>query len=152
MRFNKNDIFNVPVGKVDFSRSLRDKTVDFCTQAKRYKVTFSTCDFLDRKIYAKCTDKSFVYFDPPYLVTTAPYNGDWSQNDDDNLFELFDDLNAKGIKVALSNVFMSNGKENKKLIEWSNKYNVHFLKRQYRNANYQKRNVTDSIEVLITNF
>lgn len=152
LRFNKKGQFNVPVGKVDFSKSLREKTIDFCNQCKKYKVNFSTKDFLDKSLYSQCTDKSFVYFDPPYLVTTAPYNGDWSQKDDFNLFNLFDELTKKGIKVAMSNVFISNGKKNEELIKWSAKYNIHFLKRQYRNANYQKVNVTDSIEVLITNY
>ena len=152
LRFNKKGLFNVPVGKVDFSNSLREKTVDFCNQCKKYKVNFSIKDYLDRSLYSQCTDKSFVYFDPPYLVTTAPYNGDWSQKDDYNLFDLFDELTQRGIKVALSNVFISNGKKNLELMKWAEKYHVHYLKRQYRNANYQKVNVTDSVEVLITNF
>lgn len=152
LRFNKKDLYNVPVGKVDFSESLRKKTIEFSDEAKKYYATFSISSFDDDKLYLNCTDKSVVYFDPPYLVTTAPYNGDWSQSDDKKLCSLFDSLSKKGIKVAMSNVFLSNGKKNLKLIDWSSNYNVHYLKRQYRNANYQKRNVTDSIEVLITNF
>lgn len=152
LRFNKKDLFNVPVGKVDFSNSLREKTIGFCARAKKYKVAFSNLDFQSEELYKRCTSKSFVYFDPPYLVTTAPYNGDWSQQDDFNLFKLFDLLTNRGIKVALSNVFVSNGKRNEELIKWSKKYRVHHLKRQYRNANYQKVNITDSVEVLITNF
>ena len=152
LRYNKKDLFNVPVGKVDFSNSLREKTIDFCAQAKKYKAFFSNLDYQDNELYKRCTNKSFVYFDPPYLVTTAPYNGEWSQQDDYNLFKLFDLLTERGIKVALSNVFISNGKKNEKLIKWSEKYHIHYLKRQYRNANYQKVNVTDSVEVLITNF
>lgn len=152
LRFNKKGFFNVPVGKVDFSKSLREKTIAFCNDSKKYKVHFSTKDFLDRSLYAYCTNKSFVYFDPPYLVTTAPYNGEWAQKDDFNLFSLFDELSQKGIKVAMSNVFISNGKKNEELMKWAEKYHVHYLKRQYRNANYQKVNITDSVEVLITNF
>lgn len=152
LRFNGSGQYNVPVGKVDFSASLRTKTIEFCNQSKKYKASFSNKDYLDKNLYNECNSSSLVYFDPPYLVTTAPYNGQWDQNDDLKLFELFDELNAKGIRVAMSNVFLSNGKQNTKLIEWSKKYNVHYLKRQYRNANYQKINVTDSVEVLITNF
>ena len=152
LRFNNNNLFNVPVGKVDFSKSLRKKTVDFCTEAKKYKATFINGSYLNMDLYKSCTKKSLVYFDPPYLVTTAPYNSYWSEIDDQKLFNLFDFLSEKGIKVAMSNVFLSNGKENLKLIQWSKKYNIHYLSRQYRNANYQKVNKTDSIEVLITNF
>ncbi|MBR0294820.1 MAG: Dam family site-specific DNA-(adenine-N6)-methyltransferase [Bacilli bacterium] len=152
LRFNKKGLFNVPVGKVDFSKSLREKTIAFCNESKKYKALFSTKDYLDRSLYDCCTKNSFVYFDPPYLVTTAPYNGEWSQIDDLNLFTLFDKLSQAGIKAALSNVFISNGKKNEELIKWAEKYHIHYLKRQYRNANYQKVNITDSIEVLITNF
>ena len=152
LRFNGDGKYNVPVGKVDFSSSLRKKTIEFCEESKRYKAVFRVGSYLDLEIYNECTNKSVVYFDPPYLVTTAPYNGSWSQEDDYKLFDLFDKLSKRGIKVAMSNVFLSNGKQNDKLIEWSKKYNVHYLKRQYRNANYQKKNITDSVEVLITNF
>jgi len=152
LRFNGDGKYNVPVGKVDFSSSLRQKTLEFCRESKQYDATFRVGSYLNLSIYQDCTDKSVVYFDPPYLVTTAPYNGAWSQEDDYKLFDLFDRLSKKGIKVAMSNVFLSNGKKNEKLIEWAQKYKVHYLKRQYRNANYQKKNVTDSIEVLITNF
>ena len=152
LRFNSKDLFNVPVGKVDFSESLRKKTVEFVNEAKKYNAKFIVGSYLDEKLYSNCTQDSFVYFDPPYLVTTAPYNSQWSQKDDFELFSLIDKLTERGIKVAMSNVFLSNGKQNDELIKWSKKYNVHYLKRQYRNANYQKVNVTDSVEVLITNY
>jgi len=152
LRFNKTDLYNVPVGKVDFSDSLRKKTVEFSNEIKKYEVEFIVGTYLSEELYKNCTDKSFVYFDPPYSITTAPYNVNWDKEDDKRLFDLFDSLSERGIKVAMSNVFLSNGKENKELIEWAKKYNVHYMKRQYRNANYQKINVTDSIEVLITNY
>jgi len=38
------------------------------------------------------------------------------------------------------------------LKEWAKKYHIERLRRQYRNANYQKVNITDSIEVLIRNY
>lgn len=152
LRFNGKNQYNVPVGKVDFSESLRRKTKEFCEEIKEYPCEFSMKDFRDLTLYEKCTSKSLIYFDPPYLVTTAPYNAQWTQQDDEDLFQLIDWLTSKGFRVALSNVFTSNTKVNHRLIEWSQKYHVHHLKRQYRNANYQKRNKADSDEVLITNY
>ena len=152
LRFNRSGEFNVPVGKVDFSSSLRKKTMEFANGIKHYDVEFTVGSYLNLDLYKNCTGNSFIYFDPPYSITTAPYNAFWSTEDDKKLFELFDELTEKGLKIAMSNVFLSNGKENTQLIEWSKKYKIHYLKRQYRNANYQKRNVTDSIEVLITNY
>lgn len=152
LRFNKKGEFNIPVGKVDFSSSLREKTLLFSNGMKKYKAFFSIDSYLNMDLYKNCTKDSLIYFDPPYSITVAPYNAFWSKEDDKRLFALFDLLNSKGLKVAMSNVFLSNGKQNDELIEWAKKYKVHYLKRQYRNASYQKKNLTDSIEVLITNY
>lgn len=152
LRFNKNGQYNVPVGKVDFHKNLRKFTLEFSKECKKYPTTFKIGSYLEKDLYKKCTKNSLVYFDPPYLITTAPYNNSWTENDDKSLFNLFDKLSKNNIKAAMSNVFLSNGKTNDKLIKWASKYNVHHLKRQYRNANYQKKNITDSDEVLITNY
>ena len=53
-----------------------------------------------------------------------------------------------GSRISL----LPDGKENSLLKEWSKKYTTLILKRQYRNANYQKKNITDTIEVLIKNY
>ena len=92
------------------------------------------------------------YFDPPYLITNAPYNGGWTLEDESDLLDLLDELNSKGEKFVLSNVFLSNGKTNHQLINWSKKYNVISIERQYRNSNYRKKNLTDTQEVIIKNF
>lgn len=150
IRFNKKGMFNVPVGKVDFSNSIHDDLKLFMEKLKQKEISFLNKDFRDESLYKN--EKSFYYFDPPYLITTAPYNGDWNEESEIDLLNLLDKLNERGIKFALSNVFLSNGKENVILKEWAKKYKVITLKRQYRNANYQKVNVTDSTEVLIKNY
>lgn len=150
IRFNKNNEFNVPVGKVDFSESIYVDLEKFMNLIQKKKISYSNFDYRNKDLY-KDTD-ALYYFDPPYLITTAPYNGDWDIQNEKDLLKILDELNDRGIKFALSNVFLSNGKTNDLLIEWSKKYKVVTLKRQYRNANYQKINITDSIEVLIKNF
>lgn len=150
IRFNQKNEFNVPVGKVDFSESIYKNMKLFVEEIKNKDISFLNMDFRNPNLYGY--HDAIYYFDPPYLITTAPYNVQWNEKDEIDLLELLDSLNEQGLKFALSNVILSNGKENKILIEWSKKYNTKVMKRQYRNANYQKRNVTDSIEVLITNF
>lgn len=150
IRFNKNGAFNVPVGKVDFSDSIYSAMEGFVKHIKTKNLIFSNKDFRDTDLY-KCK-KAIYYFDPPYLITTAPYNQNWQEKDEKDLLVLLDDLNADGVKFMLSNVLLSNGKENIILKNWSKKYTVCSMKRQYRNANYQKVNITDTIEVLIKNF
>lgn len=150
LRFNARGEFNVPVGKVDLSKSIYENLRAFVTEIKHKQLKFSTFDFRTPQLYT--IYDAFYYFDPPYLVTTAPYNAQWGIAEERALLSILDNLNAEGKRFALSNVFLSNGKENTLLREWAEQYNVHYLKRQYRNANYQKINITDTIEVLITNY
>ena len=150
IRFNNSGLYNVPVGKVDYSTSLRDKTEEYTKIFKEKKVKITNYDFRNKKLYKDET--ALYYFDPPYLITQAPYNISWSEDDEKDLLKLLDSLNEKGIKFALSNVIESNGKTNYLLKEWSKKYNIHFLNRKYLNANYRKKNITIAQEVLITNF
>lgn len=150
IRFNNNNQFNVPVGKVDLSTSIYKNLELFVNHIKSKNITFCNKDFRDISLYQN--KDAIYYFDPPYLITTAPYNSNWNIEDEKDLLKLLDNLNTQGIKFALSNVILSNGKENTLLKEWSSKYNTLILKRQYRNANYQKKNITDTIEVLIKNY
>lgn len=150
LRFNSRGLFNVPVGKVDFSQSIYNALKSFEEKFNCLSISFFNKDFRDKSLYLY--DNAIYYFDPPYLITNAPYNQGWCEKDEYSLLSLLDSLNDSGKKFALSNVFLSNGKENKILKEWAKNYHIHFLNRQYRNSNYQKINVTDTIEVLITNY
>ena len=150
IRFNKNNKFNVPVGKMDFSKSIYADLKKFMKLLQTKKILYSNLDYRDKNLYK---DKNALYyFDPPFLITTAPYNANWSIQNEKDLLKILDEINNRGIKFVLSNVLLSNGKRNELLIEWSKKYKVIPLKRQYRNANYQKINIADSLEVLIKNF
>lgn len=149
IRFNGSGVYNLPVGKVDFSNSLREKTKKYSEALKTKKIILSNKDFRDKTLYKK---DALYYFDPPYLITSAPYNTEWDINKEKELLELLDKLNNEGKKFALSNVLKSNGKENDLLIKWSKKYNIHRIHRKYTNSNYQKKNLSEAEEVLITNY
>jgi DNA adenine methylase Dam len=150
LRFNSHGQFNVPVGKVDLSRSIYNNLQKFVDGIKQKSIHTSIHDFRESQLYQNAD--AFYYFDPPYLVTTAPYNTQWGIEEEEALLQLLDKLHEDCKRFALSNVLLSNGKENSLLKEWSKRYNIHYLRRQYRNANYQKINITDTIEVLITNY
>lgn len=152
LRFNSCGKFNVPVGKVDYTESLRKKTIEYCRAFKDKKIKLLNLDFRNKKIYNNASEKDLFYFDPPYLITNAPYNMSWTEKEERELLDILDNLNEKGIKFALSNVLESNGKENTMLKKWAEKYNVHRINRQYRNANYRRKNKSEAIEVLITNY
>ena len=60
-------------------------------------------------------------------------------------------FNEKNIKFALSNVIEHKGKENKLLKEWSKKYKIIYLDKDYSNSSYNTKR-EKSIEVLIINY
>ena len=158
IRFNRQGQFNLPVGKRDFNEKMQDKLNKFIKRldAKRYE--FSNYDFRDFDM-SQLNSESFVYADPPYLITCATYNeqGGWNEQDEKDLLQFLDKLHSNNIKFALSNVLRSKGKENSILINWINKnidkYRVINLNYDYNNSNYQvkdKDSVTE--EVLIINY
>lgn len=150
LRFNSAGQFNVPVGKVDFSASIFRELKVFEEKFNKVDPVFLNTDYLDEKLYS--FSGAIYYFDPPYLITNAPYNQNWNIQDERCLLALLDALNERDLRFALSNVISSNGKTNELLKSWANKYSVHYLNRQYRNSNYQKKNIADSVEVLVTNY
>lgn len=154
IRFNDKGLFNVPTGKRDFNKSMELKFRDFKQSLSNRAVVLSNKDFRD-VIDEIENNEDFIYLDPPYLITTASYNenGGWSEKDEKDLLDKLDELHSRGIRFALSNVLKHKGKENRFLLDWSRKYNVHFLNFNYDNSNYQSVvNNEKTVEVLITNY
>ena len=158
IRFNSQGHFNLPVGKRDYNEKMIQKLQKFIDRLKEKDYKFSNLDFRDFDISTLNSD-SFVYADPPYLITCATYNeqGGWSEKDEHDLLNFLDDLHKNNIKFALSNVLRSKGKENSILIEWtqrnSDKYKVINLNYSYNNSNYQTKNKSEvTEEVLIVNY
>lgn len=156
IRFNSSGKFNLPVGKRDFNNNIRKKLKNFIQQLHSQNAQFSSVSFEDFDISVLDKD-SFVYCDPPYLISTATYNenGAWDENDERKLLEFLDKLNKKGIKFALSNVMIHKGRKNEILEQWANNsnYTTHYLNYNYKNSNYQTKNADKPTqEVLIVNY
>ena len=158
IRFNSKGKFNLPVGKRDFNSKMREKFNNFIDRVKSSDYTFICDDYKNIEIENFGKD-TFVYADPPYLITCATYNeqGAWNEEKEKELLEYLDELDKKGIRFALSNVLETKGKENKILKSWlhnnKNRYNVIHLDRDYSNCNYQvKIKNAKSDEVLIANY
>lgn len=152
LRFNSKGEFNVPVGKVDFSKRAREKTKNFIEKIQEKEIIFHNKDFRDESLYKDIEKDTIFYCDPPYLITEAPYNNIWNEECEKDLLKVLDNLNSKGYKFLLSNVFENNGKKNVILQEWSNKYNVVYLNKDYKTANYHRKNNGKTVEVLVKNF
>ena len=121
-RFNNKGEFNMPCGNDCFS----DKNKEYIRNGRIFfksdNVIITNNDFRELKI-SKLDNDSFVYLDPPYLDTTATYNenGGWTIKDEQDLYDICEELDNNGIKFGMSNVFINKGKTNDKLIEWCNK-------------------------------
>ena len=104
-------------------------------------------------------ENDLVYCDPPYLISTGSYNDgkrgfkDWTPVEEQQLLDLLDTLNERGVEFALSNVLYHKGLSNDLLIEWSNKYKVYYIDKSYANCSYQfKDRDAKTVEVVITNY
>lgn len=158
IRFNSNGHFNLPVGKRDYNEKMKQKLQKFIDRLNEKNYKFSNLDFRDFDI-STLNSNSFVYADPPYLITCATYNeqGGWNETDEHDLLYFLNDLHKNNIKFALSNVLRSKGKENSILIDWtkrnSDRYKVINLNYSYNNSNYQTKNKNEiTEEVLIINY
>lgn len=156
IRFNKKGEFNLPVGKRDFNSKMRSKLVLFSEELKRKDVQFMKKDFRDISL-DDFPQETFIYCDPPYLITNATYNENrmWTDLDEKDLLEFLDEANKKGFNFALSNVLESKNKRNDILYNWikSRGYYCNYLNKSYSNSNYHRKDKNSiSEEVLITNY
>lgn len=158
IRYNSDGKFNISFGKnrSEYNNSLKKRLIEFVDKIDENYI-FENKDF--RELLLICEDltpNSFVYCDPPYLITLATYNerGGWGEKEEKDLLNFLDTLNSKGVKFGLSNVLSINGKENLLLKEWSEKYNVHHLNYNYGNSSYHKKDksVTNTDEVYVCNY
>ena len=157
-RFNNQHQYNNPFGRdrSQFSDRMRESLIAFVNKQKDKDITFGSKDFTEVDL-SGLDPQDFVYCDPPYLITTGSYNDgnrgfkDWGPKEEQQLYELLDNLNERNIKFALSNVFLHKGQCNDRLIEWSKQYRVIHLSSNYANSSY---NTTrgGSDEVLIVNY
>lgn len=160
IRFNNSQKFNTPFGKErsSYNDSIEKNLKEFCRALKEKNIEFYNTDFLSVDL-SELDDKDLVYCDPPYLISTGSYNDgkrgfkDWTEVEEKQLLELLDELNSRGVKFALSNVLYHKGLSNDMLIDWSKKYNVHYIDKSYANCSYHfKEKDAKTVEVVITNF
>ncbi|MBQ9258972.1 MAG: Dam family site-specific DNA-(adenine-N6)-methyltransferase [Neisseriaceae bacterium] len=163
IRFNNKHEFNTPFGKErsSYNEKMKCNLIDFIRVLQNSEIEISNLSFelLD---YNQLRNNDFVYFDPPYLITTGTYNDGkrgfkgWGVTEEYQLLEILDTLDKKNISFALSNVLFHKGKENEILQKWLNQrdYYIHDLNMNYANSSYHTKNreKNASREVLITNY
>ena len=157
-RFNNDMKFNNPFGRnrSHFSKRMENNLIKFTKKLHQTNAEF--VDYYFNKLnFDNLDNRSFVYADPPYLITTGSYNDgnrgfvNWTKKQEKQLYDLLDNLSENNIRFALSNVLEHKGIKNESLIRWSEKYNVHHLNYSYSNSSHNTTHL-GSDEVLITNF
>lgn len=157
-RFNNNLEYNNPFGRErsQFSQVLKNNLIRFVEEIHKKNIEFCCQDFINIDLN-KFDSKDFIYCDPPYLIATGSYNDgnrgfkNWDEAEELKLLSYLDEADKRGVRFALSNVMEHKGKSNDIVKKWSERYNIHYLKRDYSNSSYNTAR-GDSIEVLITNY
>ena len=79
-------------------------------------------------------NNTFVYFDPPYKLTTGTYNDGkrgfdgWNEDLENKLFAFADMLTKNSIKFMLSYVVEHKGIKNDNLLKWVNNNHYSIIK------------------------
>lgn len=163
LRWNNKREYNSSHGtnRSSFNSNTEKNLINFMNRLHDLHITFFNKDFMDLN-YNKFSSHDFLYFDPPYLVSTAMYNDgkrgfkNWTVNEETQLYTLLSDLDSNNIYWGLSNTITNNGETNQLFKEWledNNKFKIYRINSDYSNSNYHKKNKTkkDNYEVYVTN-
>jgi len=149
IRFNSSYDYNNPVGPAGLNDNMMDKIISFCRRIQEQNIFFLSQDF--EKINKYINTETFIYCDPPYLITLGSYNdgkrgfNGWGKSDELRLYNFIDKLNTRGVRFMMSNVLEHKGEKNTLLEKWANK-------KGYKVIPYNKSARKGRKEVLIVNY
>ena len=151
IRFNNAGNFNLPVGNVDFNKNVYTSIIHYLSFMENNDISFYNMDFAEFLDQITFDTDSYVYLDPPYLISGSEYNKLWNEEHEKRLCSCLDELNKKGVRFGITNLINHKGKTNTTFIEWSKKYYIYDINSNYIsfNDNTIKEN---SKEVFITNY
>ena len=153
IRFNASGDFNLPVGNVDFNKNVYKAIISYMSFMRDNQIEFYNLDFTAflQLIESRLDNDSFIYLDPPYLISGSEYNKYWNEDEEKRLCEYLDNLNSRGIRFGITNLIYHKGKVNQTFLEWAKKYLVYSVNSNYIsfNDNTIKK---DSKEVYVTNY
>lgn len=150
LRFNSKGDFNLPVGNVDFNKNVVDALNSYFDYVTGKDIKLFNMDFQEFVESVQPTSKDLVYLDPPYLITFSEYNKLWNEDSEMRLISYLDELNARGVRFAVSNVLWHRKRYNGTFNEWAQKYNIVRIQSNY--ISYHDNTEKDSFEVLVKNY
>lgn len=151
IRFNSNGDFNLPVGNVDWNKNVTNALNNYKNWVNSTTVTYYSMDFEEFVNQQSIKTGDFFYFDPPYLITHSDYNKLWNEEDEKRLYNLLDEMNDRGIKWGLSNMYQHKERTNEIFYKWAKKYNEFSVKSNYI-SRFDNSIKKDSKEMYVTNY
>lgn len=151
IRFNGKGDFNLPVGNVDFNNNVYQALNNYLEFVGEHEIEFFNMDYISFLEKIKFGKNSYVFLDPPYLISMSEYNKLWNDKKEDELCEYLDSLNDRGIKFGITNLITHKGKVNQRFLDWSKKYCAYDVKSNYISFN-DNTIKADSQEVFVTNY
>ena len=149
IRFNGDHAFNNPVGMRWFNDKVLEKMISFSRAIKGIDVVFENKDYGD--LHDVISRETFVYFDPPYMLTNGSYNDGkrgfqgWNDETERKFFNFVDRLDSEGKRFMISYVPEHKGKINMLLDAWIKKGGYNVIEVNPLLGNNRK-------EILITNY
>lgn len=151
IRFNSSGAFNLPVGNVDFNKNVYNALNNYLYFMSKNNVSFHNCDFVAFIDGLELDENSFIYLDPPYLISGSEYNKYWNEAKEAELYNCLDELNKKGIRFGITNLINHKGKFNSTFFEWSKKYHTYSIDSNY--ISFNDNTIKESSkEVYVTNY
>lgn len=122
IRFNGNHEFNNPVGMRWFNDKVLEKMISFSRVIKEKDVIFESKDY--RELFSEIDKNTFIYLDPPYMLTNGSYNDGkrgfhgWNKRTEKQLFNFATKLNDDGKSFMISYVLEHKGHFNGQFDSW----------------------------------
>ncbi len=152
MRFNKKGGFNVPFGHKPerFAKAYITKItnqIKYITQAvSQYDWQFVCADF--RKTISSASRKDFIYCDPPYAGRHVDYFNSWSEEDEQ---ELFDVLSAAPAKFILSTWHSNQHRTNAAIGKYAARFTI-LTREHYYHVGASEKNRKPMLEAIVLNY
>lgn len=151
IRFNKAGLFNLPVGNVDFNSNVYNALCGYLDFMSNHSISFYNMDYMGFLNNIELDGRSYVYLDPPYLISGSEYNKYWNEGEEKRLCNYLDELDKAGVRFGITNLINHKGRVNEIFMKWSRKYISYNINSNYISFN-DNTIKEDSKEVFVTNY
>jgi len=151
IRFNSSGKFNLPVGNVDFNKNVYNAIKYYLKFMSERDVEFYNEDFMDFLNQLEFDENSYIYLDPPYLISGSEYNKYWNEEEEKRMCNFLDVLNDRGVRFGITNLINHKGKCNETFKKWSENYTIYNIDSNYISFNDNTIKET-SKEIFVTNY